>query len=115
MPAEFDHYAAAGYSGLLHDPFREKFAGSQFFVERKLDLLVGLCQRFGILTSASRWLDVGCGQGELLALGKRHFSEGAGCDISSGMIYYCKGFDVRTQTSPRQIPFDSDTCDLVTA
>jgi SAM-dependent methyltransferase len=112
---EFDQYAAGGYSRFLYDPFREKFAGSQFFVERKFHLLTDLCRQFGIHTSASRWLDVGCGQGELLALGQQRFSEVVGCDISSGMIDHCKGLDVRVQLSPREIPFESNTCDLVTA
>src|SRR5438045_1060614 len=48
MPAEFDQYAAQ-YRALLRDPIREKFApGSQFFMQRKWELLESFLRRRGV-------------------------------------------------------------------
>jgi ubiquinone/menaquinone biosynthesis C-methylase UbiE len=116
MPAEFDRYAASGYSELLHDPIRQKFApGSRFFLERRLMLLREFFQRCGVKTESASWLDVGCGEGGLLALGKPHFRAVAGCDVSAGMIQHCDGLDVRQQESACRIPFNDGSFDLVTA
>jgi SAM-dependent methyltransferase len=115
MSSEFDHFAAAGYSKLLHHPIREKFApGSRFFFERKLLLLRAFYQRRGENTKLATWLDVGCGEGTLLNLGKPYFREVVGCDISAGMIQNCQGLEVRRQESCDRIPFDSGSFDLVT-
>ena len=114
MPAEFDGYAAEGYSKLLSDPLRERFAGSEFFFQRKLILLRELCQRCGMNTERASWLDVGCGEGSLLKMGKPYFREVAGCDVSAGMLRHCEGLNVRRQDSAQRIPFDSGSFDLVT-
>lgn len=114
MPAEFDGYAAEGYSELLSDPLRERFAGSNFFFRRKLILLRELCQRYGMDTERASWLDVGCGEGALLKMGKPYFREVAGCDVSAGMLQHCEGLNVRRQDSAQRIPFDSRRFDLVT-
>jgi len=114
-PAEFDSYAKS-YKDLLHDPIREKFApGSRFFCERKLLLLKDFCCRNNIATRDLRWLDVGCGLGELLDAGKSEFRDVAGCDVSGGMIAQSRGFEVRQQNAPAEIPFQSGTFDLITA
>lgn len=115
MPAEFDGYAAEGYSKLLQDPIRERFAGSEFFLQRKLVLLKELYQRYGARIESANWLDVGCGEGTLLRMGKPYFREVAGCDVSAGMIQHCEGLNVQQQDSARQIPFDDGSFDLVTA
>jgi SAM-dependent methyltransferase len=115
MPAEFDNYAAAGYGNLLQDPLRQRFAGSRFFFERKLKLLRALYEQHGRPTQSASWLDVGCGEGTLLRMGKSYFNEVAGCDVSAGMIGDCEGLNIRQQLSPRQIPFADRSFDLATA
>jgi SAM-dependent methyltransferase len=115
MPAEFDDYAAAGYSKLLEDPIREKFGGSRFFVERKLKLVTDLYRQYAAATESANWLDLGCGDGTLLKMGKGYFNEVAGCDVSDGMLQHCEGLNVRRQDSAKQIPFEDRSFDLVTA
>jgi len=115
MPAEFDNYAAAGYEKLLQDPVRQRFGEPNFFFERKLILLRALYEQYAGPTQSATWLDVGCGEGTLLQMGKKYFSDVSGCDISAGMIQACEGVNVRNQSSPRQIPFTDNTFDLVTA
>jgi SAM-dependent methyltransferase len=115
MSAEFDKYAAAGYGKLLEDPLRQRFAEPRFFFERKLALLLAFCERHGKGTQSASWLDVGCGEGTLLQMGKKHFGEVAGCDISAGMIRGSDGLNIRHQTSPRQIPIIDRSFDFVTA
>jgi SAM-dependent methyltransferase len=115
MPAEFDNYAAAGYEKLLQDPLRQRFGEPHFFFERKLTLLRALYEQHARPTESASWLDVGCGEGTLLQMGKGHFGEVAGCDVSAGMIRNCGGLDIRQQLSPRQIPFTDRSFDLVTA
>jgi SAM-dependent methyltransferase len=116
MTAEFDRYAADGYSQLLNDPIRRNFAPRpEFFHERKLALLRNFCQRRGLQTENLHWLDVGCGEGDLLRAGKPYFQRIAGCDVSAGMIGHSEGFDARLQESLERIPFASASFDLVTA
>lgn len=115
MPAEFDSYAAVGYPKLLEDPIRQRFAGSGFFLERKLMLVTELYQQYATTTESANWLDLGCGEGTLLRMGKGYFREVAGCDVSDGMIERCEGLNVRRQDSAKQIPFEDSSFDLVTA
>jgi len=115
MPTEFDEYSAEGYSKLLEDPIRGRFARSDFFFERKLVLMREICERYGMKTESVTWLDVGCGEGTLLKMGRRYFRDVAGCDVSAGMIQHCDGLNVLQQDSPRQIPFKDGSFDLVTA
>jgi ubiquinone/menaquinone biosynthesis C-methylase UbiE len=115
MAAEFDRYAAAGYPKLLEDPIRGRFAGSRFFLERKLILVTELYQQYGTKTELASWLDLGCGEGTLLRMGKGYFREVAGCDVSDGMIQHCEGLNVRRQDSAQRIPFEDSSFDLVTA
>jgi SAM-dependent methyltransferase len=117
MPEEFDEYAA-DYETLVTDPVRTRFGGgsSDFFHERKMELLLRFFNRRGLLASQMSWLDLGCGRGELLDLGKEHFRERAGCDPSSEMLRAAgSGLEIRQQASPTGIPFDSQAFDLVTA
>ncbi len=115
MPAEFDEYAASDYGKLLRDPLRDNFAGSRFFFERKLTLLRELYEQYAKSTQSAIWLDVGCGEGTLLEIGKKYFKEVAGCDVSAAMLQRCEHVSTRLQLSPRQIPFPDGSFDLVTA
>jgi len=115
MCPEFDKYAAAGYEKLLCDPLRARFGESRFYFERKLTLLRSLCERYGMPTRTASWLDVGCGDGTLLRMGKQHFGQVAGCDVSAGMIEGSEDLNIQQQSSPRRIPFADERFDLVTA
>jgi len=114
MP-EFDKYAR-DYEDLLHDPIRERFApASRFFFERKWKLLQQYMAESGIEPKKARWLDVGCGKGELLQLGSSAFAEVTGCDVSPEMIQAAKGVNVVIQPEPTHLPFPDATFDLITA
>ena len=114
--AEFDQYAGA-YRDLLRDPVRDLFApaGGGFFVRRKLELIQDFFAQRGQRTNGLAWLDIGCGQGDLLRLGQSHFGHVAGCDLSEGMLQACDGIDVRKQQSPTSLPFGDGSFDFVTA
>jgi SAM-dependent methyltransferase len=115
MSAEFDDYAAS-YQKLLHDPLRERFApGSQFFIRRKWELLKGFLAGRSVPTEDQKWLDVGCGFGDLLRLGKPFFQEAVGCDLSPEMLAQTQDLDVRLQNRPDELPYESASFDLVTA
>ncbi len=115
MPTEFDDYAA-NYRALMRDPIRDRFAaGSAFFFERKWILLAAFLKRRGICMQNARWLDVGCGQGELLRLGRPSFGEVAGCDVSSEMLAAARDLNVSVQPAPDRLDYGSAEFDLVTA
>jgi SAM-dependent methyltransferase len=116
MPEEFDHHAEA-YEELVYNPVRAGFGGggSEFFHIRKMDLLLRFLKRRGISPSSLAWLDVGCGRGDLLRLGEPHFRRTAGCDPSAGMLSACKNSEVRVQPSATEVPFDTESFDIVTA
>lgn len=115
MSPEFDRLAP-DYEKLLDDPVREYFApGSEFFVTRKLDVLRQFAAREGLDTASATWLDVGCGKGDLLRAGKRHFGAVLGCDVSLGMIDDCRDLDVVPQPDPDRLPFADGSVDWVTA
>jgi SAM-dependent methyltransferase len=115
MPAEFDKYAAT-YQELLDDPIRNRFApGSSFFFERKWMLIAEYFSRIGLETSNADWLDVGCGRGELLRLGKPHFRTVAGCDVSAEMMAASTGLPVRKQEQLESLPFEDASFDFITA
>jgi SAM-dependent methyltransferase len=111
---EFDTYAES-YADLIRDPIRERFAStSRFFAERKLEIIQDFCSRTGTDTRKLDWLDVGCGQGELLRLGRPYFRTASGCDPSKGMLEYCSGLNIRHQPSIDVLPFDDNCYDFVT-
>ena len=117
MPEEFDQYSG-DYESLVTDPVRTSFGGgsSDFFHARKMELLLQFFKRQRLQSSRMSWLDVGCGGGELLELGRPHFRERAGCDPSEGMLSRAgSGVEVRRQTSATGVPFDTRSFDLVTA
>ena len=83
---EFDQYAPA-YTDLLDDPVRKQFAQDPLhFHRRKWLLLQDMLGSAGVDVSAQRWLDVGCGQGDLLQMAGPYFSWATGCDPSAMMI-----------------------------
>src|SRR6266850_5389518 len=61
------------------------------------------------------WLDVGCGQGDLLRLGRSYFKTAIGCDPSEGMLQACPDLEVRHQLSLASLPFEARTFDFITA
>jgi SAM-dependent methyltransferase len=112
---EFDLYAPE-YSSLLNDPLRDRFASDPvFFHRRKLILIRDFFTQRRITPSNLRWLDVGCGQGELLRLAGRSFAQAVGCDPSSKMIQSCAQEEVYEQPSPAELPFPDRSFDFVTA
>jgi SAM-dependent methyltransferase len=114
MPAEFDRYAARGYSKILSDPIRGRFAGAEFYFRRKLILLREFCRQRRVRTEGTDWLDVGCGDGGLLKMGQPYFRSVAGCDVSERMLQECAGLNVKHQDSPREVPFEDGRFDIVT-
>jgi SAM-dependent methyltransferase len=112
---EFDAYAR-DYRQLIRDPIRDRFAPEgRFFAERKIKVLRDFYRTRGVDTRRVRWLDIGCGQGDLLSIGHSYFAAAAGCDPSAAMLAVCDGLDVRRQASESELPFDSASFDLITA
>lgn len=105
------------YEELLRDPIRDRFTGqeSMFFHRRKADLIGRFYNRRNLATSGLRYLDVGCGKGELLHLLQPAFQQAAGCDVSTGMMQEITGIEVRVQPDALHIPFGDAEYDLVTA
>ena len=115
MSAEFDRYAGH-YEDLLRDPIRDRFAASaEFFHLRKWLLIQDFFRRRSIRPKELSWLDVGCGKGELLRLGKAHFRTAVGCDPSAEMLRQCGGLAVSHQPDPARLPFGDQSFDFVTA
>ena len=115
MSAEFDRYAGH-YEDLLRDPIRDRFAASaEFFHLRKWLLIQDFFRRRSIRPKELSWLDVGCGRGELLHLGKAHFQTTMGCDPSAEMLRQCGGLSVSHQPEPARLPFDGRSFDFITA
>jgi len=112
---EFEKYASS-YAELLDDPMRNRFAKDPMhFHRRKSILLQAMLRRSGIDSEALRWLDVGCGQGELLSLAGNHFASAVGCDPSQGMLPPNAPFRTVVQTSLVELPFEDESVDMVTA
>lgn len=110
----FDQLSSS-YEELLRDPLRDRFAGPAFFHRRKRDLIRRFFRRRRLSTAGLRYLDVGCGKGELLSLLQTDFEHVAGCDVSSGMVGEISGIETRVQRDALQIPFGDAEFDLVTA
>jgi SAM-dependent methyltransferase len=113
--AQFDKYAPH-YADLLRDSVRERFAASsRFFFERKLDVIRQFYRRQRLDTHTVTWLDVGCGQGDMLRLGHSYFKSASGCDVSERMLESCEDLQVHRQPSPLEIPSADDSVDFATA
>jgi ubiquinone/menaquinone biosynthesis C-methylase UbiE len=114
-PPAFDAYAN-NYVALSHHPFLDRFAsGRRFFVERKMEIIQAFFRRDGVKTETLDWLDVGCGHGDLLRMGRPHFRSTAGCDPSNGMLQFCQDLTVRHQSSADSLPFEDAAFDFITA
>lgn len=114
-PPRFDEFASS-YSELLSDPARSRFATDPLhFHLRKWYVIRALLERAGRRSESMKWLDVGCGRGELLNLAKRSFAEAHGCDPSKSMSASCRGIHVHVQHSANQLPFESHSFDFVSA
>ena len=112
---EFERYASS-YRELIDDPRRNSFAQDpNHFHVRKWLVLERRLKRAGVDLGRSKWLDVGCGRGELLEIGGTNFALASGCDPSAGMLPSNAPFRVYEQRSPVQLPFNDQTWDLVTA
>jgi SAM-dependent methyltransferase len=113
--AEFDRYAQ-NYDELLRDPVRDGFAqNGEFFHRRKWILIANFLQRYALSPGKLAWLDVGCGKGELLSLGRSHFGRVAGCDPSREMVRNAEGIEVHLQEAPDALPFPDASFDFATA
>jgi SAM-dependent methyltransferase len=114
-PPEFDEYAHS-YNELLDDSLRRRFTQDPlYFHKRKCLLLEALLRSEGRDPSTMKWLDVGCGQGELLELAGKNFGEAVGCDPSAGMLAARSSFSMHKQLSPIALPFADKSIDFVTA
>jgi SAM-dependent methyltransferase len=114
-PTTFDRYAG-DYAALLHDPLRENFAvGNRFFFERKIQVIRRFFKNAGVKSQNLDWLDIGCGQGDMLRAGQGDFRIAMGCDPSQGMLEACGGLQVRRQESLEELPFEDGRFDFVTA
>lgn len=113
---EFDRYSDS-YADLLKDSIRDCFTGphTDFFHIRKRDLIRDYFQRRGIDTRSMRYLDLGCGKGELLRLLQPSFGHVVGCDPSAGMLDTVEGIEVCLQSEENKIPFPASSFDFVTA
>ncbi len=111
---EFDSYADE-YAKLLADPLRDNFGPLRFFHERKLLLLRSFLRGQNWDTRHRKWVDIGCGRGDLLKLGMADFELAIGCDVSNGMLNACAGVQVRRQESEDKLPFTDRFADLATA
>jgi SAM-dependent methyltransferase len=115
MKPEFERYAA-NYSDLLRDPIRDGFAGDPaFFHRRKWMVIRDFLAGRNLDSSKLTWLDVGCGQGELIELAGSNFSRAVGCDPSRAMIKSSGSSEVYEQPSPTELPFADKSFDFITA
>jgi SAM-dependent methyltransferase len=112
---EFDQYAPS-YTDLLDDPARKRFAQDPLhFHRRKWILIERLLKGAGADVQALKWLDVGCGRGELLELGGLKVKQAMGCDPSSNMLSPDTSFEMHKQPSLVELPFEDNSVDFVTA
>lgn len=112
---EFDQFASH-YCELLADPMRARFAGDELhFHRRKWALLERMLERAGMQINRSRWMDVGCGRGELLSIAGSAFADARGCDPSGAMLSEPGALQVVRQPSPVELPAQDGAFDLVTA
>ena len=115
VPPEFDQYALS-YTELLDDPVRNRFARDPLhFHRRKWILIEQLLERAGASLSSRKWLDVGCGRGELLELAGSQCAHAVGCDPSTGMLPASASFKMYKQQSLVELPFEDSSVDFVTA
>jgi SAM-dependent methyltransferase len=71
--------------------------------------------RFRLNAKQSCRVDIGCGQGDLLGLGRPEFGLSTGCDVSSAMLRGCEGLTVLRQQQGDVLPFPGGFADFATA
>src|ERR1035438_5885481 len=89
-------------------------SGSQFFHLRKRDLIREYFRTRSVDTRGLRYLDIGCGKGELLSLLRDDFHQVVGCDPSPAMLSSIQGVEARVQEDFGKIPFGDAAFDFVT-
>lgn len=115
MAPEFDQYAQ-DYEAMQKDPLRRSFSkDGTFFHERKLRLIRAFLESFGRDLQRMSWLDIGCGKGELLRLGRNEFASISGCDVSEGMLKLCPDIPSRPMPDAISLPFPDESFDFLTA
>lgn len=112
----FDELATS-YEELLKDPIRDRFSGDEslFFHQRKSELIRRFLRYRKMDPSSLRYLDVGCGKGELATLLKKDFLYTAVCDLSGEMMQHITEIEARIQETPTTVPFGDSEFDFVTA
>ena len=112
---EFDEYAHS-YTQLLEDSMRKRFTQDPlYFHKRKWMLLEKLLLTVGRDPGTMKWLDVGCGQGDLLRLAGDRFAHAMGCDPSGGMLKSDSPLEMLRQISPPKYHARAHSLDFVTA
>ena len=115
MDSEFDQYAR-DYEAMQKDPIRHSFSkDGAFFHERKWLLIRSYLGTLRRDLSGMNWLDVGCGKGELLRLGRPEFASVTGCDVSSAMLELCPDIHSRAMPNSVSLPFPDQSFDFLTA
>jgi SAM-dependent methyltransferase len=115
MAPEFDQYAE-DYEALQNDPIRHSFSkDGTFFHERKWRLIRAFFESLGRDLRSISWLDIGCGKGELLRLGRSEVASVSGCDVSEGMLKLCPDIPSRPMPDPVSLPFPDESFDFLTA
>jgi|CZKS01.1.fsa_nt_gi SAM-dependent methyltransferase len=115
MASEFDQYAS-DYEAMQKDPLRHSFSkDGTFFFARKWLLIRSYLTSLGRDLSSMSWLDIGCGKGELLRLGRPEVASITGCDVSTAMLELCPDIASRPMTDPERLPFPDQSFDLLTA
>jgi SAM-dependent methyltransferase len=115
MATEFDQYAH-DYEAMQKDPLRHSFSNDgSFFYERKWRLIRAFFESAGRDHRSMSWLDIGCGKGELLRLGRNEFASISGCDVSEAMLKLCPDIPSRPMTDPASLPFPDESFDFLTA
>lgn len=113
---EFDKFAGS-YEDLLQDPIRSRFTAGKSIVFhiRKREVILRYLRARNQDPSRMKYLDFGCGQGELLGLLGDSFAEACGCDPSPEMMARINGPQTRVQSDPLLIPYEDKRFDFVTA
>jgi SAM-dependent methyltransferase len=113
---EFDSYAEA-YERLLSDPLRDGFSSGETgsFHRRKRDVISARFARRGVDTKRWKYLDLGCGRGELVRLLSPEFAISAGCDTSKEMLREGDPDQMVFQDDALRLPFEDGGFDFVTA
>lgn len=115
MASEFDQYAR-DYEAMQKDPIRHSFSrDGTFFHARKWLLVRSYLASLGRDLRSMSWLDIGCGKGELLRLGRHEFQSITGCDVSGAMLELCPDIASRPMQDPASLPFPDQSFDFLTA